>query len=161
HTVITTDGAVTTDSYSSYVYSHQTIGGGCNALVQTTRTERTETQDNRCTGSANTTFGVSAVTGTGGETPCGCTSSNRRNIQRTSQRTLTYDRVVTTIDGGSSTTTYDVIKSQTFSPLTSCGPSHSSGTANTGNSSPQPAGYPQVNNTGATVTTADFTLPVG
>jgi len=154
HTVVTTDGAVTSDTYSAYAYTFQDITA-CNALVNTTVTEITEQEDNRCSGSGNTTFGTSANNGAGGETACGCTGGNRRNWRRT----IKYDQTVVKYDGVTTSTTYGAIKSQAFAALTGCtNPSSPSSTPVINASSPQPATYPQISNSGSTVTSANFTL---
>ncbi|MEA3192109.1 MAG: type pilus assembly protein PilY1 [Betaproteobacteria bacterium] len=155
HVVQNTDGSVTSDTYTAYVYSTQNASA-CNAAVNTVVTEMTEIEDNRCTGTGSTTFGTSANNGQGGEQlNCGCGSGVRRNWRRT----MTYDRTVIQHDGATVSTTYGANKSQTFTALTGCtSPSAPSSTPSINASAPQPPTYPQVTNSGATVTLASNTL---
>jgi len=155
HVVVDTDGSVTSDTYTAYAYSTAN-GSSCDAQVNTTVTEMTEVEDNRCQGSANTTFGPAANSpiNSGSEVACGCPGAQRRNIQRT----VKYDRTVTQYDGVTTSTTYGALKSEVFLNLTACNTSHSSVAGVVSVSAPQPAGYPQVTNSGTTITLASNTL---
>jgi type IV pilus assembly protein PilY1 len=61
-----------------------------------------------CTGSGNTAFG------SGTQTPCGCTGSQKRVMQRTT----TTSTITTSVEGQNPTTTTST--SVTFQPITSC-----------------------------------------
>jgi type IV pilus assembly protein PilY1 len=151
HTIVTTDGSVSSDTYSSYVYSATDITG-CRALVTQTTTPINEVDEETCRGSNSTAFGSSPNLGSisGGETSCGCTGSNRRAMRRT----LDYNRIQTRHDGTLTSTTY-TSPTITFTALTSCGNSGSPDTSvdvNVG------TGVTATTDPGPTVTSADFTL---
>jgi Tfp pilus tip-associated adhesin PilY1 len=94
HTVITTDGSVTTDSYNSYTYTTTPITA-CDAQVSTTTQISTHTHQVLCQGGATTNFASPGGAWPDTEVACGCSGVFKAIRQRVVTRTTTN----TTIDG--------------------------------------------------------------
>ncbi len=115
-TVVTVGSTVNPPTYGGNSYSVTAVGGGCTNLTSTTTTPVTETAQNICTGSANTTF-AAAANGSNSQIVCGCSGTNtsRRN------RVLGYNRIVTTVGAGAPSTTFSGNTSgPTHSVVTAC-----------------------------------------
>ena len=136
------DGVQAGPPSTNTVSSFQDITA-CNARVVTTVTVTTTLEQVLCTATANANFSGTP------DTPCGCSSGQ----SRVKQRTRTATQTVVTTDGA--VTSNSTNTTNTFQNITSCGTTQPL-------ISPNPTvtvtGPTVTSDTGATITSADFTV---
>jgi len=180
-TVITVGSTVGSPTFGSVTYNAPVTVGSCTDL--TTKTTVTETAQNVCTGSANTTYSA-ALNGLNSQSACGCSGGQTALKQRvwtyvktvvgtgspTYSTTTPTHSVVTacsnTAKVAASTVVNNVPLSVTGAPVAAATTNSSSVISNTTNASAAPTPGPSTSVTGATtstsvgatITSADFTI---
>jgi type IV pilus assembly protein PilY1 len=121
HTVITTDGTVTSDTQGTWTDTFQNITAangtsGCQSLVVTTVQPTTETQQVLCQGTAAVSW---TALGSGANPSGSCQCGTDPNFKMILQRQSTYNKTTVTNDGSTTSTSYSAA-SASFTPIVAC-----------------------------------------